>query len=132
MISSRIIRGAANHEHRGKLLTLNTKDIDQLGDIIVGLASDTADSEIALSENTSAILKRKGDNISDITGDLHKQLTAKGIKQWKFTISDVYSFDSDAKDNVKVWFEAKKLDQTVRDKIKSVGFLSGYFSDVFC
>ena len=121
----------ANHEHRGKLLTLNTKDIDQLGDIIVGLASDTADSEIALSENTSAILKRKGDNISDITGDLHKQLTAKGIKQWKFTISDVYYFDSDAKDNVKVWFEAKKLDQTVRDKIKSVGFLPGYFSDVF-
>jgi hypothetical protein len=115
----------ANHEHRGKLLTLNTKDIDQLGDIIVGLASDAADSEIALSENTSAILKRKGDNISDITSDLHKQLTAKGVKHWKFTISDVYSFNSDAKDNVKVWFEAKKLDQTVRDKIKSVGFLSG-------
>ena len=122
----------ANHEHRGKLLTLNTKDIDQLGDIIVGLASDTADSEIALSENTSAILKRKGDNISDITGDLHKQLTAKGIKQWKFTISDVYSFDSDAEDNVKVWFEAKKLDQTVRDKIKNVGFLSELYLGRVC
>lgn len=104
----------------GKLLTLNTKDINQLGDIIVGLASDTADSEIALSENTSAILKRKGDNLSDITSDLHKQLTAKGAKHWKFTISDVYSFNSDAKDNVNVWFEAKKLDQTVRDKIKTV------------
>ena len=122
----------ANHEHRGKLLTLNTKDIDQLGDIIVGLASDTADSEIALSENTSAILKRKGDDISDITGDLHKQLTAKGVKHWKFTISDVYSFDSDAKDNVKVWFEAKKLDQTVRDKIKNVGFLSELYLGRVC
>ena len=122
----------ANHEHRGKLLTLNTKDIDQLGDIIVGLASDTADSEIALSENTSAILKRKGDDISDITGDLHNQLTAKGVKHWKFTISDVYSFDSDAKDNVKVWFEAKKLDQTVRDKIKNVGFLSELYLGHVC
>ena len=89
-------------------------------------------SEIALSENTSAILKRKGDNISDITGDLHKQLTAKGVKHWKFTISDVYSFDSDAKDNVKVWFEAKKLDQTVRDKIKNVGFLSELYLGRVC
>lgn len=104
----------------GKLLTLNTANIDQLGDIIVGMASDTSDSELAVSENTSAILKRKGDKISDIANDLHKQLTAKGVKHWKFTMSDVYSFNSDAKDNVKVWFEAKKLDQTVRDKIKSV------------